>query len=361
MDATELRFARLTRLVLDGIAADADRAELSRLSAEHPELVHSVADELLTDALLKWQSGSIIEELPFPAGRRASSHVALNGKRSRKRTHQWSGMVAATLLIVCGSVALTNIARNPVDHAVADIVNQQDVCWSGDATALAANNTVQCGRLSSSSGEYTLRFRDGSTVRVVEQASLDIQSRMLLRLNHGRATANIARGSTGFTITSALVDVVDRGTEFGISVDNARADVVVFNGKVDVQSNLGGSGTQKRLTQGEAVKVDRQGTFARLADIRRDVDGRWWSDDRSGPVGHVIARVSDNIQAGGGGGDKFVCYQTTFEGLREDALAYSDNPNHQWNGLTADGLPKFLRRADYIRTLNDYRYMPYFK
>jgi hypothetical protein len=195
----------------------------------------------------------------------------------------------------------------------------------------------------------------------VGQSSLDIKSKKLLRLNHGQATANVAHGSTGFTIASALVDVVDRGTEFGISVDNERADVVVFDGKVDVQSKPGESGTQKRLTQGEAVKVNRQGTFARLVDIRRDVDGRWWSDDRLGPVGHVIASVSDNIQAGAGGGDTFVCYQTTFEGLHEDALAYSDNPNHQWNGLTADGLPKFLRGADYIRTFNDYRYMPYFK
>ena len=38
-------------------------------------------------------------------------------------------------------------------------------------------------------------------------------------------------------------------------------------------------------------------------------------------------------------------------------LAYSDNPHHQWNGLTEEGLPDFLRGADYIKTFNDYRYM----
>ena len=145
-----------------------------------------------------------------------------------------------------------------------------------------------------------------------------------------------------------------------ISVGSGRADVVVFDGKVDVQSNVGNGGGQTRLTQGDCVQIDQRGAIARVADVRRDVQGRWWTDDRSDSDGHVIARVSDNIHSGEGG-KTFACYQTTFEGLHEDALAYSDNPHHQWNGLTADGLPDFLRGADYIKTFNDYRYMEYFE
>jgi hypothetical protein len=183
---------------------------------------------------------------------------------------------------------------------------------------------------------------------------------MLVQLDGGQATANVSAGSTGFTITSALVNVVDQGTKFGIAVDAGRADVVVFDGKVDVKSNLGKPGTSKRLTQGEAIQVDRQGAIGRLADVRRDAHGRWWTDERSGPDGQVIASVSDNIH-GGEAGKAFACYQTTFEGLQEDALAFSDNPHHQWNGVTAEGLPDFLRGADYIRTFNHYRYMRYFK
>ena len=65
MDSTDRRFARLTHLVLDGVATDAERAELAGLSAAQPEHVTAVFDELTLDALLKWQSGNIIEELPF--------------------------------------------------------------------------------------------------------------------------------------------------------------------------------------------------------------------------------------------------------------------------------------------------------
>jgi ferric-dicitrate binding protein FerR (iron transport regulator) len=357
MDSMERQFVRLVQLVLDGVATDTEHAELARLSAANPELVTAVVDELMIDALLKWQSGSIIEELPFLEGSVTRSHD-LPMRRSRKAISLWTGIIAATLLVATGLVAWMSTGTRADDLVIADIVHQHGVTWSDDCTALAASNTVRRGRLSCSSGEYTLRFRDGSTVQVQGPASLEIKSKRLVQLDQGQATANVAHGSTGFTITCALVDVVDQGTEFGISVDSGRADVVVFDGKVDVKSNLGQSDTPKRLIRGEAVKVDRQGTFGRLADIRRDVDGRWWSGDRPNADRNVIARVTDNI---GGSAETYVCYQTTYQGLHDDALAYSDNPYHQWNGLTAAGLPSFLRGADYIRTFNHYRYMEYFK
>jgi hypothetical protein len=358
MDSIERQFVHLTQLVLDGIATDSDFAELARLSAANPELVTSVADELIIDALLNWQSGSILEKSPFLKDSDTSSHSSPL-RKSRHTMPLWAWMIAATVLIATGLAAWRLARTNAVDSVIADIVHQQGVHWSDESTALASNDTIRRGRLSSSSGEYTLQFRDGSTVNVVGQALLDIKSKMLVQLERGQATANVPTGSIGFTITSALVNVVDQGTEFGMSVDSGRTDVVVFNGKVDVQSKAGNGGDQTRLTQGDCIQIDQRGAISRLADVRRDVEGRWWTDDR-GPDGHVIARVSDNIHSGDRG-KTFACYQTTFEGLHEDALAYSDNPYHNWNGLTADGLPVFLRDADYIRTFNDYRYLEYFE
>lgn len=59
MDAVTREFQRLTRLVLDELATDSERAELARISAAEPELVAAVVDELTIDGLLKWRSGSI--------------------------------------------------------------------------------------------------------------------------------------------------------------------------------------------------------------------------------------------------------------------------------------------------------------
>jgi hypothetical protein len=357
MDSTDRRFSHLTHLVLDGVATDAERAELAGLVETQPERISAVYDELVLDALLKWQSGNILEQLPF-LDRSPAGNDALPLRRNQKSVPLWTWVIAATFLIATGLTAWRFAGSDAIESMVADIIHQQEVNWSDDTTALAANDAVRLGRLSSTSGEYTLQFRDGSTVRVVGPASLDIKSKMLVQLDRGQATAKVPPGNTGFTITSPLVDVVDQGTEFGISVEDGRANVVVFDGKVDVKSNSGQRGTSKRLTQGQAIKVDQQGAIDRLADIRRDVDGRWWGGDLPENHKHVIAKVTDNI---GGSSEVYACYQTTYRGLQEDALAYTDNPNHQWNGLSAEGLPEFLRGADYIRTFNHYRYIRHFE
>ena len=279
MDTTERRFARLTHLVLDGVATDKERTELARFVAAHPEQVTTVFDELTLDALLKWQSGNILEELPFVDCKALGSSRSPM-QESRKSGVSWTWMIAATFLIATGLAAWRIGRTKPVEHVVADIIHQQGVHWSDETTALAVKNAVLLGRLSSTSGEYTLQFREGSTVRVVGPSSLDIKSKMLVQLDHGQATARVPEGSTGFTITSALVNVVDLGTEFGISVEDGQADVVVFDGKVDVESNFNQSGTPKRLNpRGRRSMSIEQGSIDRLADIRRDVDGRWWGSE----------------------------------------------------------------------------------
>jgi ferric-dicitrate binding protein FerR (iron transport regulator) len=357
MDAVTREFQRLTRLVLDDLATDSERAELARISAAQPELVAAVVDELTIDGLLKWRSGSITDPLP-KVDLATPERRAWLARLTPRSIPLWTGALAATVLLALGYGAWFAAGVRAERAAVADIVEQEGVTWEEGATALLASGAVQPGRLSSTGGEYTLQFRDGPTIRVQGNSSLEIKSRMLVRLDHGRATAKVPENSIGFTIESALVDVVDQGTEFGISVGDGQADVVVFDGEVDVKPTHGQSPGQKRLTQGQAVGVGQAGFINRLTDVRRDVDGRWWRGDRPDDDDSVIASVSDNI---GGSTDVYMCYQTTHHGLQDDAVAYSDNPNHQWNGLTPDGLPEFLRGADYIRTFNHYRYMKYFE
>jgi hypothetical protein len=95
--------------------------------------------------------------------------------------------------------------------------------------------------------------------------------------------------------------------------------------------------------------------MGRLMQLQRDVKGGWWSDGHLDFAGRVIKEVRDNIPPSDG--SKYFCYQITYYGLVDDAAAYADRHPHQWNGLTAKGLPDFLRGADYVKTFNDYRYM----
>ncbi|WP_442483184.1 FecR domain-containing protein [Aeoliella sp. SH292] len=357
MEAEERDFVRLTRLVIDDLATDDQRAELARLSQTHPELVSSVVDLLTIDALLKWRSGDITAgqsttpvATPAPVGHQQRDR--------RLKSRLWTAVLAATVLIAAGVGVWTALPHRSNDLLLADIVDARRVVWEDSTTALSTREGVRPGRLSSSSGEYTLQFRDGASLRVVGRASLDIKSKMLVRLDHGQATARVPHESRGFTIESNTVDVIDRGPEFGMAVDGDNVDVVVFDGEVDIKSNLDQAAGGKRLTQGEAIQIDGQGAIDRLMDIYRDTEGRWWKGESPSDSGHVIARVTDNI---GGSSEVYSCYQTTYKGMQDDVLAYSDNPHHQWNSLTAEGLPDFLRGADYIRSFNHYRYMQYFE
>lgn len=364
MESVERRFAQLTGLVLDGVCTDAERAELTQLADQRPELALEVVDEAIVHSLLKWHSGSITESVFPPATLAELEQPSVIGSKHphstrRRLVLRWA---VAAMLLVSGGLGVWQLLR-PLGEGkiIADVVSASQIRWADGTTALKDDATVVAGRLISSDGEYELRFRNGPVVRVVGAATFDIKSDMLIQLEQGQLTAQISKSNIGFTIESPMVNVIDQGTQFGISVGKERADVVVFDGKVDLQSKSGDSNVQRQLIQGNCVKIDHTGSIQRVEDVRRDVHGRWWTDDRAAGAGHVIASVSDNIHGDGDGTDEFSCYQTTFEGLHEEAIAYSDNPNHQWNGLTKEGLPKFLVGADYVQTFNNYRYDRDFK
>jgi hypothetical protein len=63
----------------------------------------------------------------------------------------------------------------------------------------------------------------------------------------------------------------------------------------------------------------------------------------------VIVDVTDNII------DPSIrtFYEIVSGGLREDALAYVDREAHEWNGITARGMPSYLVGADYVKMFSD--------
>jgi hypothetical protein len=263
--------------------------------------------------------------------------------------------VAAALFV--GFVALwKSTDRFPSrDVAIAEIIDQDQVAWSPGSTALEKQRLIVPGRLQTTSGSFTMRFRSGPTVQISGAASMMIESDMLIHLDRGQATARVPEQATGFAIKTPVVDVIDQGTEFGVAArENGFTDVIVFDGKVDLEDSISDSGLAKRLIRGEAARIDRQGSVERIMHVGRDQLGSWWTADYPAAEINLIQEVRDNIPPSDG--SKYFCYQIAYHGLIDDADAYVDHP-HQWNGLTREGLPKFLVGADYLKTFNDYRYL----
>jgi hypothetical protein len=149
---------------------------------------------------------------------------------------------------------------------------------------------------------------------------------------------------------------MDLGTEFGLDVsDDGQAGVVVFDGAVDLQvaeSDDNPSFSRvERLVRGEGLKFSEGGKLDRIMSIVTGSSSTFQSRIQAEEGGHksVIADVVDNRRTT----ETKKFYEIVPAGFREDAYAYVDRPEHQWNGITKAGIPKYLIGADYVKPFND--------
>jgi hypothetical protein len=353
------RLVHLLDSIIDGSCSDELREEFSRLLDDHPELAQSVIDQLRTNGLLQWALSPSLSQAGVPPDPAPTTSVDGSQPSISHMSHggNWTRWAAAAFTVLAASfacvAAFSWIASADV-AVIGQVVDLVDVTLTANSTAIAADNQLTAGVLEIDSGRVAIEFINGVKMKVSGPARCEIDSDMLVRLFRGQATADVPRWARGFTIVTPDIEVVDLGTRFGVAkLEDVKTDVVVFEGEVDLKS-LGSAEKQfaRRLTQGEAARINRRGEIERIFQVHGEANDNDWSTfKRINPRG-VIAAVWDNL-----GATKSVSYyQVIQRGMGEDMPAYVDHP-HEWNGLTPNGLPDFLAAADYVRTVNDYRYM----
>jgi hypothetical protein len=356
MESDENRLLELLDCILDKSYSDAQQQEFRQLLEQHPLLNDDLVEQLRTHSLLQWQSDKLGLTIPSaPAILPMNSPTeSLSNRLLRMVVKRWVWAAAVILLTVSATVVWYRIRQAHFSQlALAEVVESNFVTWSDNNSALLDPVHVVAGHLEMNSGQLTLRFRSGATVWVSGPASLQIVSDMLVKLDKGQATAHVPEWAHGFSIETSNVHVIDLGTKFGVVArPGGLTDVVVFEGQVDLQPTAPSSASQKRLTQGEGVRIDNQGTMDRIVEVRSDLRGENWSTQTPSWSDTTFKSIHDNIPSV----DSPTYYQITPHGLEDDCRAYVDCV-HEWNGLTSDGLPDFLLHADYVRTCNDYRYL----
>ena len=176
-------------------------------------------------------------------------------------------------------------------------------------------------------------------------------------LDQGRIRMRVTEKSGhGFVVETPDGDITDLGTEFGVEVTTGKSSALaVFEGAVDFEvadQNLENPRIE-RLLGGDGVLFNKGGQTTRLNSILTGSGTAFSVCSESSEVEYdlpLIIDMYDNLPA-----DKTRrYYEIVPGGLQEDALAFVDRLQHNWNGLSRGlGLPNNLRGADYVKTFCD--------
>ena len=187
------------------------------------------------------------EEISEISARKCHSSPT-NSLRRRKPTRQVA--LAAVIVVGLACWLLIHFEHPPV----AVIEDSAGAVFTGDTAP--EQGRLDRSRYSLDSGMVTISFRNGVTLTIRGPAEFEIIDEFRVKLDRGQARAVAPESGHGFTIETQDADVVDLGTEFGVSVDPATgtSDVQVFDGRVDVKDSARQIALAS-LELGEAVRI----------------------------------------------------------------------------------------------------------
>jgi hypothetical protein len=273
-------------------------------------------------------------------------------------------LVAATAIAV---VAYLFVAPAPIlnDQTVREVAQRgHDATPAASSTPPATITPAEVRSVHLDSGTTRLSLPRVGYIVIEGPAELDLLAPMRARLNSGRIKMRVTEPTgRGFVVETPYGEITDQGTEFGIDLtEKGQAGLVVFEGAVDLRvaeaSALDGARVE-RLVGGEGVVFNRVGQLNRMSTIFTGSAATFLrqnevaADRAPAVVAEVqmplIVAVDDNLRSH----ETKKFYAIAPGGLNEDVKAYVDAP-HEWNGVTADGIPEYLLGADYVRTFNQY-------
>jgi hypothetical protein len=150
----------------------------------------------------------------------------------------------------------------PTDDSVAVLLQAPEARWDETGLPTRPGAPLRPGRLRLKAGSAHVQFYSGATVLLDGPADLRLISANEAYRAEGKLRATVPPQAQGFTIGSPKLDLVDRGTEFGLRVDGGgRTEVHVFRGKVDLYGAGAdrGAAARQELTTGQGLRLDGPG------------------------------------------------------------------------------------------------------
>jgi hypothetical protein len=257
--------AGMQRLEREMAGSAAVRRYFVEYFQHHTEIHFAVRASRAADAVLEWLAA------PGEAGGPRDDE-SIRGRRARTARRFWLGLAAVAAAVaasVVAAVAGLPLARfrprqspppiaAPGDENVAWLVNAQDCQWD-DAGQRPGRDMGAGKELHLSRGLAEIEFDCGARVILQGPAGLRLVSGRSAQLLQGTLTARVPARAKGFTVLTPRNEVVDLGTEFGLSVDREGAATVrVFTGEVVAYPLVSGRAADPGVTirKDQAARLD---------------------------------------------------------------------------------------------------------
>jgi len=178
------------------------------------------------------------------------------------------GAAAAVYLALVSGRSLPLPAPRPadaetMDDSVAILAQTSGAEWEDTGMPTQTGAPLPAGRLVLKTGVVQIEFYSGATVILEGPADFRLDSASQAYCTRGRLRVTVPPQAQGFAINSPTMDLIDRGTEFGMRVDPAApAEVHVFHGKVELhEPGSAGAANMQELTTGKGIRVAKPGVF----------------------------------------------------------------------------------------------------
>ncbi len=208
----------------------------TRLVNRHGMLVGAAASLLL--ALLGWQYLATLSELE-------RLHALSERPDSPAQLARQNAESGATARASSGAARVTGV------------VNCE---WPEGVTPLKFGDALALGdRLRLNKGLVQLTFDMGAKVVIEGPSDFVVASANSATLDAGRIAAVVPKSGRGYTILTPTAEVVDLGTEFGVTVnDQGASEVHVFEGDVVARPRRGGASGAELIhaQKDEAIQFD---------------------------------------------------------------------------------------------------------
>ncbi len=190
--------------------------------------------------------------------------------------------LVAGILVWWVQSAANRPAEETMHQGFAILTRTIDAEWHSDDSEHREGQVLPPGHLRLKSGLAQVEFFSGATLILQGETDLEIISTSEARCLSGKIRAHVPPAARGFVLRTPKGDIVDLGTDFAVDISDAKSQVHVFEGEIEVhqkeqktKSFKTGQGFEL-ASRTPTSQAPEPGSFVSVANLdgRSDLSGR---------------------------------------------------------------------------------------